>query len=232
MFYILFVFECVLCCACFVFFSSLWVQVGVDSETLSVGTMQKTINSRGAGGLPQQVYEFKNEHPDLYEMLFFRCGWEVREERCVQYLYYHGVTGVDLKKILRKGFDAEAKRLGRKLPSKPLAVFSNAIVSEEFMAKQVTDFVGRLRLAVSLYPSGHPEFRISQYLRTKVGRAAVLDQHVNRPGYVRTNFGSALKIFFSRNPHIPMVPEEWGDDHEEYEGVLLNIYASVRRMTS
>lgn len=141
------------------------------------------------------------------------------------------VTGVDLKKILRKGFDAEAKRLGRKLPPEPLAVFSNAIVSEEFMAKQVTDFVGRLRLAVSLYPSGYPEFRINQYLRTKVGRSAVLDQYVNRPGYVRTDFGSALKIFFSRNPHIPKVPEEWGDDHEEYEGVLLNIYASVRRMT-
>jgi len=150
----------------------------------------------------------------------------------VQYLYYGGVTGADLKKILREGFDAEAKRIGRKLPSKPLAVFSNAIVSEEFMAKQVMDFVRRLRLAVSLYPSGYPGFRISQYLRTKIGRAAVLDQHVNRPGYVRADFGSALKKFFSQYPHVSEVPTEWGDDHDKHEGNLLDVYASVRRMTN
>jgi len=203
-----------------------------DSEILSVGAMQKTINSRGGGELPQQVYEFKSEHPDMYERLFFRCGWEVKEERGVQYLYYGGVTGADLKKILREGFDAEAKRIGRKLPSKPLAVFSNAIVSEEFMAKQVMDFVRRLRLAVSLYPSGYPGFRISQYLRTKIGRAAVLDQHVNRPGYVRADFGSALKKFFSQYPHVSEVPTEWGDDHDKHEGNLLDVYASVRRMTN
>lgn len=203
-----------------------------DSEILSVGAMQKTINPRGAGELPQQVYEFKCEHPDMYERLFFRCGWEVREERGVQYLYYDGVTGADLKKILREGFNAEAKRLGRKLPSKPLAVFSNAIVSEEFMAKQVTDFVRRLRLAVSLYPSGYPGFSINQYLKTKIGKAAVLDQHVNRPGYVRADFGSALKKFFSQYPHVSEVPTEWGDAHEKHEGNLLEVYVSVRRMTN
>lgn len=203
-----------------------------DSEILSVGAMQKTINSRGAGELPQQVYEFRSEYPNAYESLFLKCGWEAREERGGHYLYYEGVTGAELKKILREGFNAEARRLGRKLSSKPLAVFSNAIVSDEFMEKQVTDFVRRLRLAVSLYPSGYPDFRISDYLMTKIGMAAVLDQHVNRPGYVRVDFGSALKKFFSQYPHVSEKPTEWGADHERHERNLLDVYASIRRMTN
>lgn len=202
-----------------------------DSEILSVGAMQKTINSQGSGELPQQVYEFKLAHPDLYEVLFLNCGWEVRAQGRVQYLYYEGVTGSELKKILRKGFTQEAKESGRKAFSKPLAAFSNAIVSDEFLAKQVTDFVRRLRAVLAMSPSGYSAYAIADYLKSKVGRAAVLDQHVNRPAYVRRDFGAALKKYIALNPHVSESPSEWGERHAAYESALLEVYASLREMT-
>lgn len=37
-----------------------------DSEILTAGAMQKTINASGAGEFPQQVFDFKDRHPHLY----------------------------------------------------------------------------------------------------------------------------------------------------------------------
>jgi hypothetical protein len=48
-----------------------------DSEILTVGAMQKTINSMGKGEFPIQVQAFKISYPDKYFSLFENCGWTV-----------------------------------------------------------------------------------------------------------------------------------------------------------
>jgi hypothetical protein len=64
---------------------------------LTAGALQKTINPQGAGELPQQVFEFKQEHPELYQSLFFNCGLEAKTESGNRILYYNCVTGPELK---------------------------------------------------------------------------------------------------------------------------------------
>ncbi|SMQ95264.1 calcium-binding protein [Xanthomonas fragariae] len=202
-----------------------------DSEVLTAGAMQKTVNPQGAGELPIQVYEFQQEHPALYQSLFADCGWEVKDEGGKKYLYYDGKTGSELKKILREGFDQAAFESKKKISSKPLATIANAIVTDEYKAKQVKDFVKRLRTANSLAPAGYATHKISDYIRSNLGKAVVLDHHVNRPGYVERDFGAALDTFFSRNPTVSRDPGTWATQHSSHESSILDIYGNSRVMT-
>lgn len=202
-----------------------------DSEILTAGAMQKTINPQGAGELPKQVYEFMLENRNLYQSIFVDCGWEVKAEGAKYYLYYKGVTGSELKALLRTGFDQAAFEGKKQLSSEPLAAFINAITSKEYLAKQVVDFVKRLRAVVALRPVGHGLYSIGDYIHTKVGKAIVLDHHVNRPGYVAPDFGSAVTNFLLANPEVSENPKVWGVDHHKYETELLEIYGPSRRMT-
>ncbi|MGF6092795.1 hypothetical protein [Pseudomonas sp. 18173] len=202
-----------------------------DSEILTAGAMQKTINLQGAGELSQQVYEFKQEHPDLYQSLFMDCGWEVKTQNGKNYLYYDGVTGSELKALLRDGFDQAAYQSKEKLTSKPLAAFAHAIIAHEYVVKQVLDFARRLRMSMSISPAGYQSRTISNYICSNFGKALVLDHHVNRPGYVSSDFGTALTVFFNKNPAVSENPANWGSDHAKNESALLEIYGSSRRMT-
>jgi hypothetical protein len=193
--------------------------------------MQKTINPQGAGELPIQVYEFKKKYPDLYQSLFVDCGWEVKTEDRKQYLYYDGVTGNELKVLLRQGFNQASFESRAKLISKPLAVFVHAITTNEYMVKQVLDFVQRLRRSISISPSGYHLRVIGDYVRSNFGKSVVLDHHVNRPGYVAADFGNAVKTFLINNPTVSENPAGWGEDHARHESALLEIYGPTRRMT-
>ena len=202
-----------------------------DSEVLTAGAMQKTINPQGAGELSQQVYEFKQEHPALYQSLFVECGWEVKTENGRRFLYYNGITGIDLKTLLRDGFDQASFESKTKLKSKPLAVFAHAITTNEYITKQVMDFVRRLRTSNSVTPTGYRPRIISDYIHSNLGKAIVLDHHVNRPGNVASDFGSALDIFHEMHPTLTDNPTHWGINHARHESALLEIYGPSRRMT-
>ncbi|WP_222564236.1 calcium-binding protein [Novilysobacter antarcticus] len=202
-----------------------------DSEVLTAGAMQKTINPLGAGEFPIQVYEFQQEHPDLYQSLFAECGWEVKIVAGKKHLYYDGKTGGTLKRILRDGFDQNSFKSRNKSSSKPLAAIVHAISTDEYKAKQVIDFVKRLRSANSLSPNGYAGHIISNYIHSNLGKAVVLDHHVNRPGYVARDFGAALTVFFAKHPTAPADPSAWGKSHVKYESTLLDIYGNSRVMT-
>jgi hypothetical protein len=202
-----------------------------DSEILTAGAMQKTINPRGAGELSKQVYEFKEKHPELYHSLFVKCGWEVRADDEQHYLYYDGLSGSELKALLRKGFDQSAFESKKKLASKPLAVFLNAINSEEYLIKQVVDFVARLRKAMRLTPTDFNLHTLGDYVNSSLGKALILDHHVNRPGNVARDFNASLKEFFLRHSNVPKNPREWGANHFRYESDLLSFYGPSRNMT-
>lgn len=76
-----------------------------DSEIVTVGAMQKTININGCGEFPAQMAAFKVEYPDRFTDLFENCGWEVFKESKQWKAYYLGSTGRELKSQIRKGFD-------------------------------------------------------------------------------------------------------------------------------
>ena len=73
-------------------------------------------------------------------------------------------------------------------------------------------------------------FKLKDYLKSPLGKATVLDHHINRPGYVSRDFGAALQRFFDRNPSAAQEPINWGDNHEKYEHSILNDYGNTRRM--
>lgn len=196
-----------------------------DSEILTAGAMQKTINSRGYGEFPAQVAAFKEKFPALYRSLFKNCGWNVVKDAKGWRMYYKEQTGPSLKRTLRSGFDTSFT--GRK-SSVPLNAIVHAISSPEFQVLQVSDFVTRLRVVSGL--SIREDLRLDQYLASPLGKALALDHHINRPAYVVPDLRTALSQLLDRSPNLGPDPREW-ENHEEAERALIEIYAPARRMT-
>jgi hypothetical protein len=198
-----------------------------DSEVLTAGAMQKTINPQGYGELPTQVAKFKQRHPELYQSLFVACGWEIRSGQRGARMYYRNKTAQELKALLRQGFEV---KLREKMASEPLASVVNAISSREYQTLQVLDFIERLEQVKNIVPSGY-QHRIGAYLTANLSRAVALDHHINRPAYVARDFAKALDSFFVRNPHASTNPVEWAGERAAYERSLLEIYGPGRVMT-
>ncbi|CAF1233068.1 unnamed protein product, partial [Didymodactylos carnosus] len=67
--------------------------------------------------------------------------------------------------------------------------------------------------------------------KSTLGKAIVLDHHVNRPAYVKRDFGKALNRFFEQNEHASRNPNDWNDKHFEYEMKILDDYGINREMS-
>ncbi|SDA45670.1 hypothetical protein SAMN03159475_0418 [Pseudomonas sp. NFPP33] len=209
-----------------------------DSEILTAGAMQKTINSTGSGEFPIQVFDFKERHPSFYTALFEACGWIVKGPRAQAKLYYKNTaltggneyTGTDLKKLIREGFSEDVFAKKQKVESPPLGAILKAITHEKFQEQQVLDFSKRMRNEVlEIRPTGS-EHRLKEFLKSPLGKATALDHHINRPGYVGRDFGAVLNRFFDKNPNVSRSPSNWGDSHAIYELEILEDYGSTRRM--
>ncbi len=208
-----------------------------DSEIVTVGAMQKTINPDGYGEFPIQMQEFKGEYPDRFEKLFANCGWEVKKEvikvgkkEIIKWkAYYQNITGSELKNKIRDGFNVENYK--KKVKCIPIEPLINASKDPYFQAKQIEDFIIRLRQKVlPIIPTGYT-YKISDYLKSKLGKATALDQHINRPAYVKEDFGKALNDFYKQNPNASKKPNDWKNNHKDYEEKILEIYGKNRRGT-
>lgn len=206
-----------------------------DSEIITVGAMQKTVNPMGEGEFVTQVEEFKKSYPEKYSSLFEKCGWTVENKK----MYYKDpnnasmakVTGASLKKLIRKGYDKSNLKT-YEIRCKPIEALIKATKDKDFQSKQVLDFVNRLTQKVlPIKPVGY-SYTLNDYLKSKLGKATVLDQHINRPGYVAHDFASALKKFFEKNPNVNQNPKTWGTNHAIYEQNILNDYGLNRRGTA
>ncbi len=209
-----------------------------DSEILTVGAMQKTINPSGSGEFPIQVFDFKERYPNLYTSLFENCGWTVKGPRARAKMYYKNsaltegneYTGAELKKLIRKDFSEAIFTQKQRIESFPLGAILKAITHEKFQEQQILDFSKRMRSEVlEIKPSGS-EYKLKDFLKSPLGKATALDHHINRPGYVSTDFGAALKRFFDKRPSISKSPASWGDKHAAYELEILEDYGKARRM--
>ena len=196
-----------------------------DSEILTAGASQKTINSLGAGELPTQMNKFKEQFPQLFDKYFKCCGWDVRLKSGEYVAYYNDVTGAELKTIIRNGYTADT--YGKFVPNKAVAIFAEAIDTDEYKELQVLDFIDRLRLALNIIPKGY-SYQIASYVKSNLGKATVLDHHVNRPNNVSKYFGIALDSFFSKNPNVSKNPNTWGALHNKYEKEIIDYYGVSR----
>ena len=196
-----------------------------DSEILTAGASQKTINSLGAGELPTQMNKFKEQFPQLFDKYFKCCGWDVRLKLGEYVAYYNDVTGAELKNIIRNGYTADT--YGKFVPNKAVAIFAEAIDTDEYKELQVLDFIDRLRLALNIIPKGY-NYQIASYVKSNLGKATVLDHHVNRPNNVSKYFGIALDSFFSKNPNVSKNPNTWGALHNKYEKEIIDYYGVNR----
>jgi hypothetical protein len=220
-----------------------------DSEIITVGAMQKTINSNGFGQFPIQMKEFRDEYVGKFKQLFEDCGWTVKlveaeimrdnkKRKVTEWrAYYKGITGVDLKntkptlkELIRNSFTKDT--LGKKIQCIPIEPLINATTDPDFQVKQIKDFVTELHKVLEKIPSGHL-YPLKVYLKSKLGKALALDHQVNRPGYVINDFGKALNKFYN-NPKYSEVsknPSDWKGNHKTYENEIIGYYADVRRGT-
>lgn len=204
-----------------------------DSEILTVGAMQKTINPQGKGEFSIQVQEFKLSNPNDYYYLFEKCGWTVENN----IMYYQDlednssskITGSVLKAKIRNGYNSEKFRT-YSVRCKPIEPIIKAAKDKNFQAKQLEDFISRLKKVLKIKPTGY-NYTLNQYLKTKLGKATVLDHHINRPAYVANDFGAAINRFFNKNPSIDKNPNNWGNNHSTYESKILDDYGKARRGT-
>ena len=148
-----------------------------DSEIMTVGAMQKTVNIQGMGQFYQQVLDFKNENKEMYETLFVKYGWNVENGK----MNYNGKSGKDLKDLISE--HCEKGNFGKTVRSTPLEPLISACNEESFQIKQVLDFIKALKDVLHKKPSAY-SFLISDFIKTRLGKATVLDQYINRPGYV------------------------------------------------
>jgi len=229
-----------------------------DSEILTAGAMQKTVNIDGKGEFPIQIEEFKKDFPKKYKALFEDCGWTVENKK----MYYKNprnkdskkIRGKDLKSKIREGFTKDKNK--KKIRSAILEPIVKAIIDQDFQNKQVIDFITRLNKALNKKPEGHATYKLKDFLKSKLGKATALDHDINRPGHVSKYFENALDTFYTtkdketddenkkiekenetitdpklkkkKKEKISRNPNDWGDNHKGYEKEILEIYGPLR----
>lgn len=209
-----------------------------DNQIASLGAMQKTIDPAGHGELAKQVYEFSQTNPGAYQRLFASQGWTAAHTGT-------GTTPGDYTMSYTNPNDPNAQPLTgpaldtyirqRNDPARwqeTLGPLFRAGRDAEFQQKQIGDFVTRLDDALEKVPRGAYTQPISSYLTSEQAASLVLDQDVNRPGYVATDMGRALDTFYAANPKVSRDPSQWtAQERATYEPQIVAAYTSVRRMT-
>lgn len=213
-----------------------------DSEIVTAGAMQKTVNPQGLGELPTQLRQFANDPATsgVYDRVMGSKGYTIQSTVTTSAkgvktfsndtLVFtdptkpgaQPITGAALDKLIQNNPDRQDALLSpfRELGRTP-----------EFQRKQVLDFNDRLVSAVGKKPTGY-NYPISDYVSSESGSALVLDQDVNRPGFVSHDFGSALNTFYADNPAAPKNPTLWtAAQRAAYEPDIIDNYSTVRRGT-
>lgn len=207
-----------------------------DSEIVTAGAMQKTINPIGGGELPTQVALFRSVDEAAYQELFEKCGWSVEGSGSGAKMFYSHpditggtkVTGSNLKTLIRQGCSPDTYQ--KSITNLPLGALVKALNDKRYERRQLLDFLSRLRneiLPINPIGYNHP---IGEYFQSDLGRATALDQHVNRPAYVRRDIGNSLRRFFTNNPIASTNPSDWGENRENYERIIVEDYGNSRAM--
>lgn len=215
-----------------------------DSEILTMGAMQKTVSPTGQGELPTQLRTFRDDpstaavfRRELGDKGFSIGPLQVGKKKdgspkfdTSDTLYFTDpsnpkatpITGAALDTFIQTHKDRWADTLGP---------FRSLGRTPEFQRRQVLDFNDRLVGALGKQPKGYGH-DIGEFVTSERGGALVLDQHVNRPGFVQTDFGAALDSFYKANPKVSRDPSTWpAASRDAWENQILDNYTAVRRGT-
>jgi len=207
-----------------------------DSETVTAGAMQKTINANGTGELPKQVYDFSQSNPAGYKALFADKGWTVAHTG-----KGHGTSDYTMT-FSADGKPTTPQQTRAYIKDKTAPDHWNAALDPllqagrdpAFQAVQIQDFKTRLDGAMAGTPSGKGYTQpISAYVTSEKGAALVLDESVNRPNNVPHTFGRALDSFYAANPKASRYPTQWtAAQRADYEPKIMTAYEAERTTSS
>lgn len=206
-----------------------------DSEVITAGAMQKTMTAAGTGQLPVQIKKFKDQHPDEYFEYFEQEGWFVDDTGKNTSLYYQHpdfegglrLEGDQLKKALRKDCTEAMYTTQTTISCRPVSSMACAIALAPYVRLQIKDFAEQLREVVDAKLDGYT-FKVGELFRSELGRAAALDEYVNRPKYMVIDVKLAVDKFFENNSAVSKDLSTWGARHAEYECQIVELYGENR----
>lgn len=197
-----------------------------DSQALTFGAMQKTVNTSGGGEFTEQLNDFKANDPDNYQRLFAEHGWTVENGKT----YYKDAagmkrTGSQLQSYLRSASSSDqAKALG------PLR---SAGRDPTFRKQQVCDFIKRAHQAADKPISvGDDDYNAGDFVTSARGKAMLLDSSVNG-GPAESTFQKSVDWFYKTHPSAGKDPTEWtAAERTRNEAAILGRYANTRRVAA
>lgn len=182
-----------------------------DQAFLSIGIFQWTLGiGASAGELPALLFKLKANYPDQFNLWFTPLGIDVDAEtdHTTGFITYLGerVGSPVQKEIFRHPRWA--------------FYFWKALMQPEFQAIQIEHAHERFKhFYFKPEPKGLP-YPLYQLITSSYGVALLLDQHVNRPGWVYPCIGIAMAENMNFN-----APEHWSTDEEAQ---LLTSYVKIR----
>jgi peptidoglycan hydrolase-like protein with peptidoglycan-binding domain len=182
-----------------------------DNAFLSFGLFQWTAGTGGAKGeLPALLARIKNEDRDLFDKYCGQHGLDVAEVTLGLVRGYFSLRGSKIKTPAAKA----------QLRQAPWAFyFWLAGQDPAVQAMEIKHALGRLDqfYNTSSYKVGN--HRVSDLVTSEYGVGLILDNHVNRPAYVKTCLAKALAQTGLRNPG------GWGTEQERK---LIDAYLKIR----
>jgi len=183
-----------------------------DSAFLSFGLFQWTAGTGGSRGeLPALLARIKNEDRDLFDKYCGQHGLDVAEVTPGLVYGYFSLRGTRIRTPAAK----------EQLRQAPWAFyFWLAGQDPAIQAIEIKHALGRLDQFYNT--EGYMvdnKYRVSDLVTSEYGVGLILDNHVNRPAYVKTCLAKAL-----RQVELPD-PGGWGT---EEEGKLIDAYLEIR----
>lgn len=168
-----------------------------DNCYMTFGMFQWTLGAKhGAGELPALLKKIKEAEPEIFAKYFGKYGLDVSSDTDNVY----GFVTLNGEKIQRS-YDKEQFRS----PHWSF-VFWRAGHDELVKAIEVEHALSRLKTFYwKMTINGHP---ISKIITSEYGVGLILDNHVNRPGYVKPCIRNAMQQTGLMNP------DTWSDDDE------------------
>ena len=192
-----------------------------DSQTLSAGSMQKTINLGGSGELPQQLLKFQQSNPEKYKTLFADKGWTAEaQEHGPPIAYFQDPDDSDAPKLTGTALQNYIRKCDGSNFEKTMQPWRDAGQDPDFQKLQVKDYATRLNDTTSqaVYQNGkNTGYRIGHYISSSRGLAHLADYGVNsgmgRPTIsagLQGQFGAALQKY-TEAAKPPDDPSQWSD---------------------
>jgi peptidoglycan hydrolase-like protein with peptidoglycan-binding domain len=180
-----------------------------DNAFLSFGLFQWTAGTGSAKGeLPALLARIKDEDRDLFDKYCGQHGLDVAEVTPGPVYGYFSLRGTTIKTPAAKA----------QLRNAPWAFyFWLAGQDPAVQAMEIKHALGRLDQFYGAKVDD--QYRLSDLVTSEYGVGLILDNHVNRPAYVKTCLAMALEQTGLRNPR------DWGTEEERK---LIDTYLGIR----